>query len=97
MNRPTEFVNFRVAAIGVTDKAQVRAAFDPESAFPAERRSLIFDGRPWDTPVHHRGSLPSGWTVDGPAVIEEPGATTILPLGSAAEVLDSGCLSIAVG
>ena len=97
MNRPTEFVNFRVAAIGVTDKAQVRAAFDPESAFPAERRSLIFDGRPWDTPVHHRGSLPSGWTVNGPAVIEEPGATTILPLGSAAEVLDSGCLSIAVG
>ena len=66
MNRPTEFVNFRVAAIGVTDKAQVRAAFDPESAFPSERRSLIFDGRLLDTPVHHRGSLPSGWTVGAP-------------------------------
>jgi len=97
MNRPTEFVNFRVAAIGVTEKARLEPGRDTAAGETPQTRLLVFDGRHHDTAVYPRGSLTAGQAIGGPAVIEETGATTIIPPGCAAEVLESGTLAIAVG
>ena len=41
-----------------------------------------------------RASLPPGFSIDGPAVIEEPTATVLAPPGWRATVLESGDLMI---
>lgn len=47
-----------------------------------------------DTPVFAVTGLPVGWRVEGPAIIEEPLTTFVLPPGSAAHVTRYGALMI---
>jgi N-methylhydantoinase A len=42
-------------------------------------RPVYFDGAYRDTPVFARARLPAGQRIDGPAVIEESGSTTVVP------------------
>jgi len=88
---PVELVNVRLAAVGVTPKPR-RAAL-PEggpSAAPAlkGRRDIWFaeaEGfRP--TGVFDRGKLLRGNVIDGPAIIEEPDASTLVHPGWTASV-----------
>jgi len=88
---PVELVNVRLAAVGVTPKPR-RAAL-PEggpSAAPAlkGRRDIWFaeaEGfRP--TGVFARGKLLRGNVIDGPAIIEEPDASTLVHPGWTASV-----------
>lgn len=44
-------------------------------------REVYFSGKPAMTPVFERAALGSGTILDGPAIIEEPGATTVVPPG----------------
>lgn len=67
---------------------------------PAARgvRRAFFPGCGWvDTPVYARESLPAGWVVEGPAVIEEYGSATLVPPGWSCEVLESGVLRLVFG
>ena len=80
---PAEIVNFRLTAIGAVPKAAPRrwtitGALD--QARQAER-VVSFDGAASSVPVYDRGRLPAGVAVTGPAVVEEMGATTIIPPG----------------
>ncbi len=87
-----EIVNLRLVvtvprmndAIG----AWLRDAFAPEAATPEQRRPIIFDDpqRPLEARILWRPGLAAGTTVDGPAVIEEPNATTFVPPGAAAAI-----------
>ncbi len=87
-----EIVNLRLVvtvprmndAIG----AWLRDAFAPEAAAPEQRRPIIFDDpqRPLEARILWRPGLAAGTTVDGPAVIEEPNATTFVPPGAAAAI-----------
>jgi N-methylhydantoinase A/oxoprolinase/acetone carboxylase beta subunit len=54
-----------------------------------------FDGTPRRVPVYERSRLPGGGTVAGPALIEEMGATTVIPPGWAAAVGEWGELTLA--
>ena len=77
----TEIVTFRIAAIGrVAPLAlpTLTGGGDPAAAI-VERRSVYFDGAFRDTPVFDRDRIPPEAAIEGPAIIEEAGATTVLP------------------
>jgi N-methylhydantoinase A len=80
-----ELVNVRLTARGVVDK--------PVPGRRAERaqgrvttRPAWFDGRRLDVPVYERDGLGAATTVRGPAIVEEFGATTVVPPGWTARV-----------
>ena len=56
---------------------------------PAARlteRAVLFDAVPTATAVYARDRLPSGAALEGPALIEEAGTTTVVPPGFRAGV-----------
>ena len=76
-----EVVNARLVAYGVVDKpAAEHDAAGRESAAVA-RRPVWFGGIAHDCPVWEREGLAPGATLEGPAIVEEFGATTVIPPG----------------
>ncbi|MEM4415139.1 MAG: hydantoinase/oxoprolinase family protein, partial [Candidatus Caldarchaeum sp.] len=64
---------------------------DGDSPKPAERK--VYFGEEWlDTPVYARKSLPAGFSLEGPAIIEEYDSTTVVPPGWRLRVDDTGCM-----
>ncbi|HEY4263783.1 MAG TPA: hydantoinase/oxoprolinase family protein, partial [Micropepsaceae bacterium] len=63
------------------------------------RREVVFGDpeRPLATRILWRPSLPAGTIVEGPVIIEEPNATTLVHPGDTASVTAAGHLMIAVG
>jgi N-methylhydantoinase A len=63
---------------------------------PQSRRVLFDDG--WqEIPVHERGRLGPGMELEGPAIVSEDHATTLVSPGSRLAVDRSGLLEISVG
>jgi N-methylhydantoinase A len=62
----------------------------PQAPSPEQRRPVVFDDpeRPDDARILWRPSLAAGSEIVGPAVIEEPNSTTLLPPGDRA-IIDS--------
>lgn len=99
---PVELVNFRAIATVPTAKPAFPRLERTDSDGAAARigeRPAWFDGSgdPVPTPVLDRDQLDAGVVLTGPAIIEEPGATTVLLPGQRAEVDDLGNIVIAVG
>ena len=77
-----EIVNFHVVGWGRVDKPD----FAPRIIEGADRnaadkgtRPVVFEGEGTvESCVFERGLLPTGETIEGPAVIEEPACTTIV-------------------
>ena len=93
----TEIVNYRVSAFGSLPKPRLDAASKATGSLADARpahREVYFDGRWLDTPIYDRARLPSGAAFAGPAVVEEPGATTVVPPGFAVELDAVGNLVI---
>nr|WP_246752342.1 hydantoinase/oxoprolinase family protein [Bradyrhizobium diazoefficiens] len=84
---PVSFFRLNLKAIGVVPKAEF-AVHKPTGAIPepVDRRRVWFDGNGLDTPVYARDDLPCGFTFQGPAIIEQVDATTVVPPGASAEV-----------
>jgi N-methylhydantoinase A len=86
---PAEIVTFRVTAVGAVAKPQARrwsgGAADPAVAVRT-RRAARFGGDQDPAPVYERERLAAGAAVSGPAVVEEMGATTVVPPGWSATV-----------
>jgi N-methylhydantoinase A len=92
-----EIVNFRLAAIGAVPKplpARWTVA-GPLAAARREERSVHFGGVAETVPVYERARLPGREAVRGPALIEEMGATTVIPPGWAATMGPWGELKLA--
>jgi N-methylhydantoinase A len=87
-----ELVNLRLASFGIIDKP-VFSRVDPggSSLLRAKKdeKAVFFGGSFWDTSIFERALLPYLANLKGPAIIEEKGATTVIPPGWLAEV-DSG-------
>jgi N-methylhydantoinase A len=87
---PVRIVNMRVAAIGrrpVFDLAALAPA--PGAATrtaPRETRPVWFDGAWHETAIFDRLDLPVGCVITGPAVLEQPDATTVVDPGLVARV-----------
>ena len=56
-------------------------------------RAAWFDGGFVDTPVYDRYALAPGARIDGPAIIEEREATTVIPPGDSVTVDATGTLA----
>jgi N-methylhydantoinase A len=67
----------------------------PSSAPGAEVRPVYLTGREWDCTFVQRHSLPTGSHINGPAVILEDTATTLVPPGWMASVGRFGVLDLA--
>ncbi len=90
---PVEFVNLRLAAFGriAEGATPFRAPADGRSA-QLDTASAIFGGEPHETSLVLRDALAPGAVVEGPAVIGEQGATTVVPPGYRATVDEHGNL-----
>jgi N-methylhydantoinase A len=92
-----EIVNVRTSIIGVTRKPQPRplptGAFTLADAIVA-RRNMVVDGNTVSVPVYDRDRLPADACFDGPALVEEAGATTVTTPGWRTRVDEFGHLRL---
>ena len=90
-----ELVNFCISGFGVIERPSMpkldAATANPESTGV---RPVFFDGRFRETPIYERASLPPGYRLMGPAVIEEFGSTTVVFPGQSLEVDPHGILIV---
>jgi N-methylhydantoinase A len=87
-NDPTEIVNFRVAALGIVPKPELPEK--PKSGAPPKTsgsREVFFGGKFAKTAFYLRDDLMVGQSIEGPAIIDEIGATTVVPPGWKISVL----------
>jgi len=79
-----ELVNARLSAYGIVAKPAAERHAAPESSLATaliERRRVWFEGSAHDCPVWERERLPERAALAGPAIVEEFGATTVIPPG----------------
>ena len=90
-----ELVNARLTAYGLVPKPAADRYESPSRALDEaliERRQIWFAGAAAECPVWERERLPERARFAGPAIVEEFGATTVLPPGWRAEVDPHGNL-----
>ncbi|PYM27414.1 MAG: 5-oxoprolinase [Candidatus Rokuibacteriota bacterium] len=79
-----ELVNARLSAYGLVAKPAAERHRAPHASMATaliERRRVWFDGAAHDCPVWERERLPESAELAGPAIVEEFGATTVVPPG----------------
>ncbi len=98
-DRAVEAVTYRLKARSGTEallEADLSdARGNAKDAEPAEERAVVFDSQPHNVRIFERSALKSAQEINGPAVIQEPTSTTILPPGWQCTVLADGTLDIA--
>ena len=97
---PAEIVSLRSTVTGVMRKppqAKIRRGTRvPDKAAFTGRRPVYLSGRFRPTPTYARAALAAGNRIEGPALIEEHAATTVLLPGDRLEVDPYGNLTIKV-
>lgn len=95
-NGPVEIVNLRVVGVGKlsTGVKAVPAERCEGELQPRTVAPVVFAGRSLPTRVFERDRLLPGHRFDGPAIIEEFTATTVVPPGYQVEVNRYGCMLI---
>ena len=95
---PIEFVVVRSMALGDLGRIDpVRRDGSGEASYPASSAEVTFLRRSLPTQMVQRDDLPVGSRVEGPAVVSEPTATTVVPPGATLRVDPFGSLVIAAG
>ena len=90
-----ELVNLCVSGFGVIERPQLpKLAARTGDFAPKSTRPVYFGAQFLDTPVFDRASLPAGGRINGPAVVEEFGSTTVVFPGQYVEVDPHGILVI---
>jgi N-methylhydantoinase A/oxoprolinase/acetone carboxylase beta subunit len=59
---------------------------------PVATEPALFAGRALLTPRYERARLPAGWRAEGPAIVFDPSATTLVPPGWRARLDELGVL-----
>ncbi len=97
LNTGVEVVTLRVEATGRMPRPQREAHAPGKSAVPhSSRQVLVADG--WaDVPIYDRATMGSGDSFDGPAIITQLDATTVLAQGWRGTVHSSGAILLAAG
>jgi N-methylhydantoinase A len=93
-----EWVNLRVTGVGPMRRPPVAKSSTLEgdaSRARAGSRPVFFDGALVETPIYDRARLGAGDMLDGPAVVEEQGSTTVVFPTLTARVDDFGNLILA--
>jgi N-methylhydantoinase A len=95
IDQPIQSVYLGATALIVTPPVKVDSyggTADKPSASPRRRSVLVGEGRWADAAVLFRRDLPVGFSIEGPAIIEEPDSTTYVPPGYEARVHPPQCL-----
>ena len=91
--QPVEALHWRLTAVGRTEKPSHRdrlASSFRDKVKPQRSRNVIFDGHKMMTDVYDGSELSAGSAVGGPAIVEEPTTTIVLPPGSSLVVNQFG-------
>jgi len=72
------------------DRTSATTSMGPSA--PVAQVRMFCEGREHDAPVYRREALAAGMTIDGPAILAETNATTIVEPGWRAQVAQDGCL-----
>jgi len=92
---PAEIVNLRVQLRAERERVPLREiAADPAAPSSRVSRRIWLDGRPMDARVFDRDSLGRGARLAGPAIVEQPDTTVLVPVDHAAQVDRFGNLLI---
>jgi N-methylhydantoinase A len=97
---PIEIVNIRLTAYGLRKRIDFpeRKILSDRQAVKGYRDVCLNDPKkPVRCTIYDREALPAGYTVQGPAIVEEYATTTYLSHGDAATVCPLGEIIIAVG
>jgi N-methylhydantoinase A len=78
---PVELVALRLAASGENDWPMAAGAVEAVDSAPVRRRAVVFDATPTDAAVVHLREIVDGTVLDGPVIVEEPTATTVVSPG----------------
>jgi N-methylhydantoinase A len=89
-----ELVNCCVSGFGMIDRPGIPALKETGAPPRPGSRPVYFDGKFGETPVFERASLGAGFKLDGPAVVEEFGSTTVVFPGQRLSVDPHGILII---
>jgi N-methylhydantoinase A len=90
-----ELVNLCVSGFGVIERPQMPKLTSREGKpMAGSRRAVFFGGAFQDAAVYDRALLPSGGRLNGPAIVEEFGSTTVVFPGQSLEVDPHGILVI---
>jgi N-methylhydantoinase A len=90
-----ELVNFCVSGFGVIDRPSIpKLDLGTEVAPTPDSRLVYFNGAFRETPIYQRTLLPAGFRLNGPAVIEEFGSTTVVFPGQSLAVDEHGTLIV---
>jgi N-methylhydantoinase A len=93
-------VNIRLSARGIRQKLKMPAAASGGGALkPRTIRKVCLASadRFEDCPVYARDTLAAGAEIEGPALIEEYGSTTVMFAGDRARISESGEIIITLG
>ena len=95
---PVEFVNLRVAAFGALKKfGQANAQPDADGDAVIGTRSIIFSGQEYETPILARSQFAENFKTEGPVIIEEQSATTVVPPGWSVQLETDGSIVLRRG
>jgi N-methylhydantoinase A len=90
-----ELVNLCVSGFGVIERPQMPKLAKREGMPAAKSNRAVYFGTGFqETPVYDRALLPTGQRVDGPAIIEEFGSTTVVFPNQVVEADPHGILVI---
>ncbi len=98
---PTEIVNLHLTAFGKVLKPELKrltsASSDPQEAYK-ETRPVYFEDSGWvETKVYYRSLFGQGMKISGPAIVEEPSASTVIYPDQSLTVDEYGNLIIETG
>jgi N-methylhydantoinase A len=96
---PVEIVNLRIVAMGIIPKPdlpEIERAGSLADARKPNRKVWFKDTGFVDTDIYERDLLPVGSTFEGPAIIEQPDTTTVMPPKTQCRVDNYGNLIIKV-
>jgi N-methylhydantoinase A len=91
-----ELVNFCVSGFGMIERPQIPKLEPRAAAVPARKavRPVFFGNAFRDTPIYDRAVLPPDCRLEGPAVVEEFGSTTVVFPGQRVDVDARGILIV---
>jgi N-methylhydantoinase A len=75
-----EIVALRCVAFGLVEKPTIQFRNTTEKKIVGNTDAW-FNGAVHSTPIYSRRALPIGSEIEGPAIIEEAGGTTVIPIG----------------
>lgn len=96
-------VNLNTSVIGVRDEVDLTTLIDPTGRAKAlekartEIRPVWYEGTWHDTPVYNREKLPLDAIIEGPAILEQLDATTVIEPGDRASSDADGNIVIRIG